>query len=179
MNGRCDRAGASPIRCADAIHAQVWHGSGPPRAAVPPARGGIGSSERPARADPGELPFRSPGQQAPVALQGQGPTQERRADLQASRSPVWHGRDGKAVVIVFGRVGADTRCRVAVFLSAPHIMTHRLGRVRRRRSQRPPLSLRSGVRRRWQRRQARCPALAKPRKPQVFRCRLVSSDTCH
>jgi hypothetical protein len=26
----------------------------------------------------------------------------------------WHGRDGEAVVIVFRRVAADTRCRVAV-----------------------------------------------------------------
>jgi hypothetical protein len=35
----------------------------PPRAAVLPARGGIGSGERPARADPGNLPIHSPGQQ--------------------------------------------------------------------------------------------------------------------
>ena len=41
----------------------------PPRAAVPPARGGIGPDKRPAWADPGEaFDFTLPGLMAPTAL---------------------------------------------------------------------------------------------------------------
>ena len=66
-------------------------------------------------------------------------TVEEHAPISKNRVPRWHRRDGEAVVIVFGRVAADTRCRVAVSVGHTSLVTLPLGRVRWRRSQHQPL----------------------------------------